>query len=114
MAGELIADLWISSCFVGHEVGRAVRLGYDGTLFLRFLALPPTYVSSASTTLFAPPKGSGAVSRRDSRIRWQTNHAVLGLNPNIRPICKALMPFLDAISKCVAASHLCSGILERS
>ena len=44
----------------------------------RFLALPPTKVSSASTTLSGPPSGPvGAAPSMASRIRWQRNQAVL-------------------------------------
>ena len=36
--------------------------------------------------LVCPPMGTGLVSRSDSRMRWQTNHAVFLLKPSKRPI----------------------------
>src|SRR5438477_9693318 len=73
---------------------------FFGTWFLRLAALPPTNVSSISTTLFLPPKPPNTLpSRIASRMRWVRNHVDLYDMPSMRWILWLDMPFLLADSR---------------
>jgi hypothetical protein len=79
MIGRSVSAVTFATWNDGHAA-IALDKGEDGAFFgggpnALFFALPPTYVSSPSTTLFLPPKGRGFFAIGHSRKRWARNQA---------------------------------------
>src|SRR5581483_4236415 len=73
--------------------------------------LPPTNVSSASTSPASGMRDSAFIARR---MRWNMNHAVFCVTPSARASSCELVPFLVFASSQKAGSHLVNGIGESS
>src|ERR1017187_6668385 len=82
------------------------------------MALPPTKVSSTSTSPPAPPPifvlGLNDLLPRTSRIRWFINHADFWVILSVRAISALLTPFLQLTTIQKAVIHLSSEIGESS